>query len=141
MKTRHPITVISPVLAHNISLAAGKFTNQPFSAFVSSLGSKLGFDQRLGTAQQRIGSSQCARFRPQPCPLTKVQCRYNPIEEDERECIEEDVGEEYGECSGFVGSEAGGSGDKKVSLLFKPRCEQGRDCLIKPNVTQGCLIA
>lgn len=108
MKTRHPITVISPVLAHNISLAAGRFTNQPFSAFVSSLGSKLG----LGTPQLRMESNHCPRFRPQPCPLTKVQCRYNAIEEEERE------EEEYVECSGFVGSGAGGSGDKKVIILL-----------------------
>lgn len=42
IKTRQPITGISPTLAHNIGLAADKLQSNPLSALVSSLGSKLG---------------------------------------------------------------------------------------------------
>lgn len=42
MKTRQPLNGISPTLAHNIGLAAEKLHNNPISAMVSTLGSKLG---------------------------------------------------------------------------------------------------
>lgn len=42
IKTRQPVTGISPTLAHNIGLAAEKLNNRPLSALVSSLGSRMG---------------------------------------------------------------------------------------------------
>lgn len=43
IKTRQPITGISPTLAHNISLAAGRLQSRPLSTLVSSLSSKVGY--------------------------------------------------------------------------------------------------
>lgn len=43
IKTRQPITGISPTLAHNISLAAEKLQGSPFTAMVSSFGSRVGY--------------------------------------------------------------------------------------------------
>lgn len=122
MKTRHPISVISPVLAHNISLAAGRFTNQPFSALVSSLGSKLAFDSRSRAAvQQRLG--QYPKLINQPCPLTKMQYNYNQcqvINEDANEEIEEEE-EGYCKSNGFTipkqADENDSVGTCKVSYL------------------------
>lgn len=42
MKTRQPLNGISPTLAHNIGVAAEKLQNNPLSAIVSTLGSRLG---------------------------------------------------------------------------------------------------
>lgn len=42
MKTRQPLNGISPTLAHNIGIAADKLHNNPLSAIVSTLSSKLG---------------------------------------------------------------------------------------------------
>lgn len=41
IKTRQPISGISPTLAHNIGLAAEKLNSRPLSALVSSLGSRI----------------------------------------------------------------------------------------------------
>lgn len=43
IKTRQPISGISPTLAHNISLAAEKLQGTPFTAMVSSFGSRVGY--------------------------------------------------------------------------------------------------
>ncbi|KAK4872395.1 hypothetical protein RN001_014424 [Aquatica leii] len=75
IKTRQPITGISPTLAHNISLAAEKLQGSPLSAFVSNLST-------------RIGSGTSA------CPLIKHQLNYTKLQEMAKAIPEEPYEEE-----------------------------------------------
>ncbi|XP_031355881.1 uncharacterized protein LOC116180163 isoform X2 [Photinus pyralis] len=69
IKTRQPITGISPTLAHNISLAAEKLQGSPLSTFVSNLSTRIG----SGT-----------------CPLTKHSLNYNKLQEMAKAIPEEE---------------------------------------------------
>ncbi|GJQ83241.1 hypothetical protein Trydic_g8839 [Trypoxylus dichotomus] len=67
IKTRQPITGISPTLAHNITLAAEKLQGSPFTAVMSSLGSHVG----------------------SLCPLLKQNINYQQLQEMAKEIPEE----------------------------------------------------
>lgn len=83
IKTRQPITGISPTLAHNISLAAEKLQGSPLSTFVSNLST-------------RIGS--------QTCPLTKHSLNYNKLQEMAK-AIPEEAEEEETDAKNLVSVE------------------------------------
>lgn len=88
IKTRQPISGISPTLAHNIGLAAEKLNNRPLSALVSSLGSRVTYSRPL-------------------CPLMRNSINYQQLQE-----MAKDVPDDQANC--MISEQAamnGASGD------------------------------
>lgn len=119
MKTRHPIGGISPTLAHNISLAAGKLSNRPFSALVSSLGCTLKFNNIYSQKEQSGPKMQSMQ-----CPLVKAQLNYQELQEmakNIKEPVDVEVGiEKYDQGHTEVAGEFVRNGplsDSRVSFL------------------------
>ncbi|XP_018330478.1 uncharacterized protein LOC108740605 [Agrilus planipennis] len=76
MKTRQPLSGISPTLAHNIGLAAGKLNNSPLSTLMTTLSSRIG----CGKAQ---------------CPMMKDTINYHKLCELAKELPDEIMGDTF----------------------------------------------
>ncbi|XP_022918653.2 uncharacterized protein [Onthophagus taurus] len=94
LKTRQPLSGISPTLAHNIGIAAGKLRNRSLSAMASTIGS-------------RAGSS--IRYERMACPLNRHSLNYHQLQEMAKEIPEEPDEEEA--------MESGAAGD--TNRIFK----------------------
>ncbi|KAL1516945.1 hypothetical protein ABEB36_000772 [Hypothenemus hampei] len=106
IKNRHPISGISPTLAHNIGLAAEKVQNKPFSALVSTINSKI----------------MQAAVR---CPLSRTYLNIQQLQEQAK-TIPEEIIEEVDEIEAEDSPETqtiiitGPSGDMEIKTKTVP---------------------